>query len=69
MTDRIFKVPEMSCGHCKAAVESELNKLSGVENSDADVEKGTVAVRYDETKVTTEDLKGAIEEAGYAAEA
>jgi copper chaperone len=65
MTDRIFKVPEMSCGHCKAAVESELNKLSGVENSDADVEKGTVAVRYDETKVTTEDLKGAIEEAGY----
>jgi copper chaperone len=63
------KVPEMSCGHCKAAVEGELNKLSGVENSDADVEKGTVAVRYDETKVTTEDLKGAIEEAGYAAEA
>jgi copper chaperone len=59
------KVPEMSCGHCKAAVEGELNKLSGVENSDADVEKGTVAVRYDETKVTTEDLKGAIEEAGY----
>ena len=55
----------MSCGHCKAAVEGELNKLSGVENSDADVEKGTVAVRYDETKVTTEDLKGAIEEAGY----
>jgi copper chaperone len=65
MTDRILKVPEMSCGHCKAAVEGELNKLSGVENSDADVEKGTVAVRYDETKVTTEDLKGAIEEAGY----
>ena len=69
MTDKTLKVPEMSCGHCKAAVESELNKLSGVENSDADVEKGTVAVRYDETKVTTEDLKGAIEEAGYAAEA
>jgi copper chaperone len=69
MTDKTLKVPEMSCGHCKAAVEGELNKLSGVENSDADVEKGTVAVRYDETKVTTEDLKGAIEEAGYAAEA
>jgi copper chaperone len=65
MTDKTLKVPEMSCGHCKAAVEGELNKLSGVENSDADVEKGTVAVRYDETKVTTEDLKGAIEEAGY----
>jgi DNA-binding FrmR family transcriptional regulator len=29
------------------------------------IEKGTVAVRYDESQVTTEDLKSAIEEAGY----
>jgi copper chaperone len=62
----MFEVPEMSCGHCKAAVEGELSKLSGVESSNADVEKGTVAVRYDEGKVSTEQLKGAIEEAGYA---
>ena len=65
MIDKTFKVPDMSCGHCKAAVEGELNKLSGVERADADVEKGTVAVSYDEAAVTTEDLKGAIEEAGY----
>jgi copper chaperone len=62
----MFEVPEMSCGHCKTAVEGELSKLSGVESSNADVEKGTVAVRYDEGKVSTEQLKGAIEEAGYA---
>ena len=55
----------MSCGHCKAAVEGELNKLSGVENSNADVEKGAVEVRYDESRVSIEQLKGAIEEAGY----
>jgi copper chaperone len=66
LTDTMFEVPEMSCGHCKAAVEGELSKLSGVESSNADVEKGTVAVRYDEGKVSTEQLKGAIEEAGYA---
>jgi copper chaperone len=65
MTEKTFKVPEMSCGHCKAAVEGELNKLSGVERADADVERGTVEVSYDEETVTTEDLKGAIEEAGY----
>jgi copper chaperone CopZ len=40
--------------------------LSVVESSIADVEKGTGAVRYDEGKVSTEQLKGAIEEAGYA---
>lgn len=66
MTDATFKVPEMSCGHCKAAVESELNKLKGVERSNADFEKGIVEVRYDEDRVTTDELKGAIEEAGYS---
>jgi copper chaperone len=66
MTNATFKVPEMSCGHCKAAVEGELNKLSGVGFSNADFEKGTVEVRYDEDRVTTEELEGAIEEAGYS---
>ena len=65
MTEKTFKVPDMSCGHCKAAVEGELNKLSGVRKANADVEKGTVEVTYDERKVTTEDLKDAIEEVGY----
>jgi copper chaperone len=65
MTEKTFSVPDMSCGHCKAAVEGELNRLSGVERANADVEKGTVEVSYDEGKVGTEQLKGAIEEAGY----
>jgi copper chaperone len=65
MTNATFKVPDMSCGHCMAAVEGELNKLSGVEHSTADVEKGTVEVHYDESRVSSEQLKGAIEEAGY----
>jgi copper chaperone len=65
MTDVTLTVPDMSCGHCKAAVEGELNKLSGVKEANADIERGTVEVSYDEGTVTTEDLKGAIEEAGY----
>lgn len=69
MTSKTFSVPDMSCGHCKAAVEGELNRLSGVQHSNADFEKGIVEVRYDEDRVTTDDLKGAIEEAGYSATA
>jgi len=65
MEDTTFNVPDMSCGHCKAAVEGELNKLSGVEYSSADVEKGIVEVHYDESRVSTGQLKGAIEVAGY----
>ncbi len=65
MTEKTFNVPDMSCGHCKAAVEGELNKLPGVERASADVQKGTVEVSYDEGAVSIGDLEGAIEEAGY----
>jgi len=39
--------------------------ISGVEHSNADFEKGIVEVRYDDGRVTTDELRGAIEEAGY----
>jgi copper chaperone len=65
MTEKTFNVPGMSCGHCKAAVEGELNRLSGVEAACADIEKGTVEVTYDESRVGNEQLVEAIEEAGY----
>jgi copper chaperone len=65
MTEVTFRVPDMRCAHCKAAVEGELSRLPGVERSNADVEKGTVEVSYDEGRLDTEELEGAIEEAGY----
>jgi copper chaperone len=65
MTEKTLNVEGMSCAHCKAAVEGELNRLSGVQRANANVEKGTVEVSYDEDTVTTEDLKDAIEDAGY----
>jgi copper chaperone len=65
MTEKTLRVPDMHCGHCKAAVEGELSKLSGVQIANADLEKGTVKISYDNGKVSTEDLKEAIEEAGY----
>jgi copper chaperone len=65
MTEKTLRVPDMHCGHCKAAVEGELSKLSGVEIANADLEKGTVKVSYDDGTVSTENLKEAIEEAGY----
>ena len=69
MTEKTLNVEGMSCGHCKAAVEGELNRLPGVEYSNADPEKGTVEVRYDDSRTTDEDLEGAVEEAGYTVRA
>jgi copper chaperone len=65
MTEKIFDVEGMSCGHCKAAVEEELNRISGVERSNANFGRGTVEGRYDESRVTTDDIEHAVEVAGY----
>jgi copper chaperone len=65
MKETTFIVPDMSCSHCKSAVEGQLNRLSGVERSDANLDNGTVEVAYDEGRVGTEQLKKAIEDAGY----
>ena len=66
MIEKTLRVPDMSCGHCKAAVEGELSKLSGVQIANADLQKGTVEISYDESRVSEEQLKGAIEDTGYA---
>ena len=65
MTENTFRVEGMSCAHCKAAVEDELNGIAGVHGSNADPERGTVEVAYDEGRVDTEDIRKAVREAGY----
>ncbi|HSK99095.1 MAG TPA: cation transporter [Rubrobacteraceae bacterium] len=65
MTSVQFNVTGMSCAHCRAAVEGELNKVDGVERSRADIENNTVEVTYDESRVAPERLTQAIEAAGY----
>ncbi|MDQ4001922.1 MAG: hypothetical protein M3283_13190 [Actinomycetota bacterium] len=42
-----------------------MSGLSGMEHLNADFEKGIVEVRYDDSRVTTDELRGAVEEAGY----
>jgi copper chaperone CopZ len=41
MIEKTFNVPDMSCGHCKAAVEGGLKELPGAERANADVRRGT----------------------------
>ncbi|WP_044892959.1 copper chaperone CopZ [Bacillus alveayuensis] len=58
-------VQGMTCGHCKMAVTNALSELEGVKQVEVHLEKGTVDVEYDETKVNVEKMKEAIEEQGY----
>ncbi|MBT2765235.1 cation transporter [Paenibacillus sp. ISL-20] len=56
-------VEGMSCNHCVNSVEGALKNAGAF--GKVDLASNTVAVEYDETKVSLEALKEAIEEQGY----
>ncbi len=65
MTEMIYSVPGMSCGHCEQAVSSNLQNLAGVEQVEVDLDTKRVVVRGE--NLDDAALRTAIEEAGYKA--
>ncbi len=65
MVELTISVEGMSCGHCKAAVEGTLTKISGVVSAEVNLAAKNVTVKYESEKVTEEKLKAEIEDAGY----
>lgn len=68
MDEKKINVVGMHCPSCVAAVELCMTDLDGVEEAKADLETNTVIVKYDSSKVTDDDLAGAVEEAGFKVE-
>jgi copper ion binding protein len=60
-----IKVSGMACAGCSGAVEKALSRLNGVSSAKVDLAKKTAYVDYDATKITVQDLKKAVEGAGY----
>ena len=67
MKDIVLAVNGMICSSCSATVEKALRKLPGVEAAHADVKADRVAVRYDTTKVTPQQMVEALRKAGFQA--
>lgn len=62
MVQKNYIIENMSCQHCVMAVKKELAKL---ELESFDVEIGSAEVKYDELKVSEDQIISSIEEAGY----
>ncbi len=65
MTEITYSVPDMSCGHCKTAVSSEIQEVPGVESVDVDLDSKLVTVHGSDLDDAA--LRAAIEDAGYEA--
>ena len=65
MTDSSFSVPDVSCGHCKAAIEGAVSRVPGVRAVVVDLERKRVTVSGD---APDDAIRAAIDAAGYAVE-
>lgn len=64
MIERTYRVPDVSCQHCVAAITNELKAIPGVERVIVDLDSKLVTVEHTDTVAEQQILDG-IEEAGY----
>ena len=67
MIKKTFKVPDMTCSNCAMKLESLEDTLEGVREINASYHKLTMAIEYDETKLTEEQIIAAVKKKGYTA--
>ncbi|MDD2341214.1 MAG: copper ion binding protein, partial [Methanosarcina sp.] len=62
------RVYDMTCGHCQKRVADAISSLEGVESVEVDLESESATVSFDPQKVSLNDIKAAIQKAGYSTE-
>jgi len=67
METTTIKVDGMSCGGCVKSVTGVLTALDGVAKAVVSLEQKQAVVEFDATKVTREQLRAVIEDAGFDA--
>ncbi|MDA8145509.1 MAG: copper ion binding protein [Thermaerobacter sp.] len=60
-----LNIEGMTCNHCRMAVERALGGLPGVASARVDLEHKSAQVSYDADRVTLEDMRRAVAQAGY----
>lgn len=66
MSSKTYNVPNISCGHCVATIERELDAVPGVRAVKGDVDSKRVTVLYDDEAVASQ-VEKVLEEIGYPA--
>src|SRR5438309_10903706 len=56
----------MTCASCVRRVERALSKVEGVQSANVNLATERATVKYDPSRVTTSNLRAAVESAGYA---
>ena len=63
-----IKISGMTCGACGVTVRKSLEKTKGVKHVEVTTEKGLATITYDDSQVTEQQLREAINKTGFKAE-
>ena len=66
MEKKTFSIPNISCGHCVAAIKSELRELAGVKMVEGNPEAKSIDVEW-EAPITEDKIKETLKEINYPA--
>jgi mercuric ion transport protein len=61
----IYNIKGMTCAGCEVHIESEVNKLEGIIKVKANLEKANTIVKYDKTKVSSNEIEDAVRKTAY----
>ena len=67
METTTIKVDGMSCGGCVKSVTGVLTALAGVVKAEVSLEQKQAVVEFDAAKLTRDEMKAVIEDAGFEA--
>jgi copper chaperone len=67
MDTTTIKVSGMSCGGCVKSVTNVLQALPGVAKAEVSLEQGEARIDYEAGRVSLDDMKRAVVEAGFEA--
>ena len=65
MQTATLNISGMTCGGCVRSVTSVLTALDGVAKTDVSLERKSAVVEYDAAKLSVDQLRHAVTEAGY----
>ena len=68
MKEVCLKIKGMHCEGCSTRLEKVLNNQDGVEEAKVSLEKAEANITFDEAKINVNELKEAVEDAGFEAE-
>ena len=68
MKEVCLKIKGMHCEGCSTRLEKVLNNQDGVEEAKVSLEKAEANIKFDETQTSVDELKEAVEDAGFEAE-